>query len=232
MKFLLTALLLLILLSAVKSGTESGPAEETAFGEIIIRGADSVPRGVLLSGSGIRQSGDKLLVDPDALDRVISQSPLVRSHTISVSEGKLYIHLEENPLLFTAVLKTARGNLFLEADENLKIRVKGYPVSANLPIIYIEESDYEDGGFSGRVREIAGILKRIKRDEPELYTEISELHMESGFVVVMVKGRRTEFLVNSSYGSFMRFKYILGYVDRSNDIFSKADIRGNPVLLR
>lgn len=222
-----TILFALLLLLAGNAG-----GEYITVQEVQVRGAGHLPRGVIFAGADIRQSGKNLMVNPDSIEQVLSQNPLVKNYSISGGDNRLVINIEENRSLFMAVVPTTRGNLFLEAGENFEIKGKGFPVSANLPIIYLEETDFDEEGLSAEVRNFAEILLRIRKNEPALYCEISELRIKQDYTELRARGRKPVFLIDSNYKGFMRFKYTLGYIDNSKREFSKADLRGNPVLLK
>jgi hypothetical protein len=131
-----------------------------------------------------------------------------------------------------AAVRGKGATRFYEVSRGLELTAKDYVRYANLPIIYIEESELKGEFLSSGLWRFVSVLNQVRENEPSLFSEISEIFYRGGRGVLRLKGRGQYYLVSGSREDFIRMKGAVAFIDRTGGRYSLVDLTQEPVFAR
>lgn len=158
-----------------------------AFTTFDVQGNRILSSQDILALAGVEESSSTLSVNPAPLQERLEQSPYIRAASVSREfPNCLRILVDERqPLCYLS-----HKELVLLDREGIVLPLPKKSMKTNLPVISGFEKDsllYTPGvrAPNPNVLEIVAIIRRLSRQNPDLFTQISELHQwQNGRTIV------------------------------------------------
>ncbi|MFC1669562.1 hypothetical protein ACFL20_04165 [Spirochaetota bacterium] len=200
---------------------------------IEFKGLKYITKYEILKSTRVKADKGGIVIDVESLKKSLKNIALIKKYKVAISNGKMKISIvEKKPHLYLAVRKGKRIIPF-EIDGNNKIISMKRIYHPAKPVIVIDDNEIIKGKLSKRARGICRLAEYLSKSEKRLYNEINEIFLTvHGKLKVKLNGRRTIFYLNADRASFIRLKYITGYMDRKRYYSDKLNIMQNEVYIR
>ncbi len=208
------AMLLCVAFSVVHEQPSYAVGNVIRVETIDFRGLNYLSKYEIIRDVPVKLEENAIIIDVDALKKVLDSSRMIKSFKIVQKEGKLVVFVVENKPAFLVALEKDSRLIPFELDDSLNILSASTIHADDIPLVVISEKDIIQNRFSERILRVFQIIRYLRSNEVPLLREITEIdctHMN--FIRVKVNGRRTVFTCNSKTGHFMTINYILGYLD-------------------
>ncbi|MBP7738117.1 MAG: hypothetical protein KA369_19230 [Spirochaetes bacterium] len=186
----------------------------------------------VVRGARLKAVKGGIAVDVDSLEKALEKNAFLASYSVHESGQRLVVTVEEKrPALVIAALKGGRV-YFYELDVNRAVISRNAAHSGRVPFVYVAGEDMERGVPSARLMNILSILDRVREQNTSLYRELSEMYCNENSVRVVLRGRKTGFILKPDIMEFTRLNYIAGYCDHAERYPDEIDMTGGAVVVR
>jgi hypothetical protein len=204
----------------------AAPAKDLrAVKAIEFRGLRLLSKYDIVRGVRFRAVDRGIVIDMDSLEKALSGNSFLSSYRVEESRGRLIVTVaEKKPVLIMAVEGKGGCSLY-ELDADHAVISRNCVHTDLVPVLYAR------AGKSG-AGTILSLLAGIRKRDAALYREISEIYPAGSAVRVLLRGRRTGFILKPEEQEFIKLKYIAGYCDRTERSPEEINLSGNPVVVR
>jgi len=186
----------------------------------------------IIRGSGIESLTEGFAVDMGSLEKALSGNLFIKSYRVEESRGRLIVSLiEKKPELIMSVARGERSVLY-ELDADHSIISKNNVHTDRVPVLKFTAGDIAADAATGRIKDLFSVLARVRGRNRIVYQELSEIHFTGNGIGVMLRGRKTVFIMKPDETDFLKLKYIVGYCDHEEQYPEEINLSGNEVIVR
>lgn len=186
----------------------------------------------VVRGARLKAVRGGIAVDVDSLELALEKNAFLVSHSVDERGQRLVVTVrEKRPALVLASVKGGR-TYFFELDGNHAVISRNAVHTAQIPFLHVTGDDMERGVPSARVRNILSLLDRVREQNPSLYGELSEMYCNENSIRVVLRGRKTGFVLRPDITEFTRLNYIAGHCDHAERYPDEIDMTGSAVVVR
>ncbi len=186
----------------------------------------------VVRGARLKAVRGGITVDVDSLEKALEKNAFLASHSVHERGQRLVVTVEEKrPALVLASDKGGRMH-FYELDGSREVISRNEVHTGRVPFVYVSGDDMERGVPSARVGNIVSLLDRVREQNPSLYRELSEMYCNENSVRVVLRGRKTGFVLRPDITEFTRLNYIAGHCDHAKRFPDEIDMTGSAVVVR
>ncbi|HPL15465.1 MAG TPA: hypothetical protein PLM53_16185 [Spirochaetota bacterium] len=216
---------------AVSAGVASG-ADVRLVKAIEFKGLKLLSKYEVVRGARIKAVAGGIAIDVDSLEEALEKNAFLSSHSIDESGHRLVVTVEEKkPALVLAMVKGGRTHLY-ELDGGHAVIARDEAHTGRVPFIYAAADDAGNGPVPARVRRLLAVLGRVREQNAVIYRELSEIYCNDNSIRVVLRGRKTGFILRPDAADFMKLKYVAGYCDRAERYPEEIDMTGSAVVVR
>lgn len=199
---------------------------------IEFRGLKLLSKYELLRGTRLKSVARGIVIDVGSLEEAMEKNAFLASYTVNEKGERLIVSVvEKKPVLVLAAVKGGRTYLY-ELDRDRAVISRNAVHTGRVPFIFVPADDTDRGPVSGRVRELLSVLDRVREQNAVIYREISEIYCNGNSIRVVLRGRKTGFIMRPDVADFIRLKYVAGYCDHAERYPEDIDITGSAVVIR
>jgi len=200
---------------------------------IEFRGLKLLSKYEVVRGARIKAVAGGIAIDVDSLEAVLENNAFLSSYSVNESGRSLIVTVEEKkPALVLAMVKGGRTHL-LELDGGHAVISRNTAHTGRVPFIFAAADDAADRGpVPARVRRLLEVLDLVREQNAVIYRELSEIYCNDNSIRVVLRGRKTGFIMRPDAADFMKLKYVAGYCDRAERYPEEIDITGSAVVVR
>ncbi len=208
--------------------------EETiAVKKVRITGLKNIGKGELFRGVKTSINGRRIYIDRQSFENRLGNHPMIEKYVLDVKQNILNLEVIEKYPLFLVVMYNGKESIPFLLDMNLNLIKRGLFFQTDMPIIEMEEEDYEYDRKSNSLVKLFKILSRLSVDERSFHEELSSIKLENGGnILVRMKGRKTEFLLRDNMFSFLKLKGAVKVLDSREATPEFLNLTENFVLIR
>jgi hypothetical protein len=221
-----------ILAAVTLSGGAASAADIRMVRAIEFRGLKLLSKYEVVRGARIKAVSGGIAIDADSLEKALEGNAFLSSHRIDEKGGRLIVTVEEKkPALVLAAEKGGRTYLY-ELDLSHAVISRHAPHTGRVPFIYLSGDDAASGPASQRARALFAVLDRVREQNVVIYRELSEIYCNENSIRVVLRGRKTGFIMKPDVEDFIKLKYVAGYCDREGRYPDEIDMTGGSVVVR
>ncbi|MBN2158278.1 MAG: hypothetical protein JW807_02700 [Spirochaetes bacterium] len=199
---------------------------------IAFKGLKLLSKYDIVRGARYRATEAGIVIDLDSLEKAIERNGFIDSYRIDEEKGNLVVTVVERTPELIVVVPGEDGSVLYELDAERQVISRNDVHTARIPVIYLSVGYAPDGSSASRAGRLFVLLDRVKKTNPAVYRELSEIHQAGRWIRVMLRGRKTEFTMKPDEASFIRLKYIIGYCDSVEQYPDEINLSGNAVIVR
>jgi hypothetical protein len=185
------------------------------FNSIEFKGTNYLSKYEIIDSAKIAIKGKNLLVDMNSLERGLNDIPMVKSYKIIENNQRLIISITENRPIFLISVSNEGKNLLFEMDNEFRIISANRVHASGMPLIIISQEDIKAGRISSRAKTLLNTIYALQTKSLPVIKEIIEMDFTDGQrLKIMLKSRRTVFIIKPDIDSFNKLNYAAGYFDR------------------
>jgi hypothetical protein len=199
---------------------------------IEFRGLRLLSKYELVRGVRLKAVATGIAIDVDSLEEALEGSTFLKSHSVDEKDGRLIITVEEKkPALVLVTVKGGRNHMY-ELDGDRAVISKDIVHTGRVPFIYVSGDDAGPGLVSERAGMLLPVLDRVREQNAVIYRQLSEIYCNENSIRVVLRGRKTGFIMRPDVASFIKLKYVAGYCDHEGRYPEEIDITGSAVVVR
>jgi hypothetical protein len=215
------------------AATVAVPAKDLrAVKAIEFKGLRLLSKYDVIRGSRIKAVDRGIVIDMESLEKALAGNGFISSYRVEESRGRLIITVTEKTPAIILAAEGRGGYTLYELDADSAIISKNNVHTDMVPVLYAQAGSPGAGGLPGGVKSILSLLAGVKKRDAALYREISEVYPAGGAIRVLLRGRKTGFILKPEEGEFIRLKYTAGYCDRTGRSPEEINLSGNAVVVR
>jgi hypothetical protein len=196
------------------------------------RGLKLLSKYEAVRGARMKAVSGGIAIDADSLEKALERNPFLASHGVDEKQGRLIVTVEEKkPALVLAAVKGSRTYLY-ELDRNRAVISRNAAHTGRVPFLYVFGDDAARGPASARVAALLALLDRVRVQNGVIYRELSEMYCNENSIRVVLRGRKTGFIMKPDVADFIKLKYVAGYCDREGRYPDEIDLTGSEVVVR
>ncbi|OHD71013.1 MAG: hypothetical protein A2W19_08335 [Spirochaetes bacterium RBG_16_49_21] len=196
------------------------------------RGLKLLSKYDIIRGVRLKSSGNGIIIDADSLNEALAGNYFIETYRIEERGPSLIITIaEKKPHLIVAVEKGGTS-LIYELDSGYRILSRNDVHAVKVPILHISERDARDDLQQSAVRRLFAVLDRVKRNNAPIYRELSEIYLDEEKIRILLRGRKTDFILRPDESDFIKLRCITGYCDRRRQYPDRIIIAGNAAIIR
>lgn len=221
-----------ILAALVLSAGAARAADIRLVKAIEFRGLKLLSKYEVVSGARIKAVAGGIAIDVDSLEEALEKNAFLSSYSVDEKGRRLIVTVEEKkPALVLVTVKGGRTRLF-ELDGGHAVISRNAVHTARVPFVYVKIDDTDRRPVPARVRRLLAVLDRVREQNALIYGELSEIYCNDNSIRVVLRGRKTGFILRPDAADFMKLKYVAGYCDRAERYPEEIDITGSAVVVR
>ncbi len=207
--------------------------QAVTVGSIEIRGLKYMTRGEILEGVRMKADGGAIVVDLVSLKSALAASRMLERSSIDISGNTLLITVRERVPAGSALLKNGNDMIPLELDRRGAV-ISARRVHALIrPLVVLREKDIVNGAITPEIAGLYRLLGRVRTLCPSLYREMTEVEPDGrGMILVRLRGRKTEYLLEQEPAQFLRLQYLAGHLDMKKTHARHVTLAGAGALVR
>lgn len=218
-----------LMLCAVPAMTETAVFP----GNIEFRGTINVSGREIVRRSGVKSQGKGFSVDMDLLKQVLDSNRMISSYTIENANGNLVVNVRELYPIFMFFVVDKELSVPVLVDDNINVLASGSFFETDMPIIIVRRQEFDQGADNIEIRNLLGSLKQLKAGKTVLSGELQEIEITGkNTVKVLLRGRRTRFLMWNSMSGFRRLERTAALLDQAGRYPDSIDLRDDSVLVK
>jgi hypothetical protein len=173
-----------------------------------------------------------IVIDMESLEKALAGNGFISSSRVEESKGRLIITVAEKVPAIILAVEGKSGYSLYELDANHAVISKNNVHTDLVPVLYEQAGKPGAGGLPGGLKNILSFMAGVRKNDAALYREISEIYPAGSAVRILLRGRKTGYIVKPEEGEFIRLKYIAGYCDRTGRSPEEINLSGNAVVVR
>jgi len=196
------------------------------------RGLKLLSKYDIIRGARLKAGDYGIIIDVDSLRQSLAKNHFIKSYQIEEIGGNLVVSVrEKSPSHIVVVAKGGISSIY-ELDADNTIISKNDVHASNLPVLYITEREMQSDAIQGGVKRLFEVLARVKINNASIYRELSEIYFMGDKIRVVLRGRKTEFVLMPGENEFKKLQYIAGYLDRAKKNPYEIIITDNAAIIR
>ncbi len=196
------------------------------------RGLKLLSKYDLVRNVRLKAADDGIVIDLESLGRALAGNRFIKSYRVEESGGRLIVSVAEKKPELVMAVERKDGTALYELDAAHAVISKNSVHTDRVPVLCLTGDDMAADAADGRVRDLFTLLGRIKKSQPSVYGELSELRLDGKEIRVTLKGRKTDFIMRPLERDFIKLRYIAGYCDRAGRYPDEINLTGDAVIVR
>jgi hypothetical protein len=196
------------------------------------RGLKYLTKYDIIRGVRLKAVQQGIVVDMDSLKHALANNSFIQGYRMDEREGGLIITVSEKHPAYVVVMSKGEKSVIYELDSSRTIISMNDVHAADLPILYISGRDIGIEALQGGIKRLFTVLDRVRAAHAPVYRELSEVYFDGARVRILLRGRRTEFLMMPDENDFIKLRYIAGYLDRARHYPDEIVISGTAAVIR
>ncbi len=196
------------------------------------RGLKLLSKYDLVRNVRLKAADDGIVIDLESLGRALAGNRFIKSYRVEESGGRLIVSVAEKKPELVMAVERKDGTALYELDAAHAVISKNSVHTDRVPVLCLTGDDMAADAADGRVRDLFTLLGRIKKSQPSVYGELSELRLDGKEIRVTLKGRKTDFIMRPLERDFIKLRYIAGYCDRAGRYPDEINLTGDTVIVR
>lgn len=196
------------------------------------RGLKLLSKYDLVRNVRLKAADDGIVIDLESLGRALAGNRFIKSYRVEDSGGRLIVSVAEKEPELVMAVERKDGTALYELDAAHAVISKNSVHTDRVPVLCLTGEDMAADAADGRVRGLFTLLGRIKKSQPSVYGELSELRLNGKEIRVTLKGRKTDFIMGPLERDFIKLRYIAGYCDRAGRYPDEINLTGDTVIVR
>jgi hypothetical protein len=186
----------------------------------------------IIRGSRIKAVNDGIAIDMDSLEKTLSGNTFIKSYRVEENRGRLVVSVvEKKPVLIMSVAGSGGSTLY-ELDAGHAILSKNNVHTDHVPVLFVSADDIATDAATGRIKNLFSALARAQGRNAVVYRELSEIYFAGNGIRVILRGRKTGFIMKPDDTGFLKLKYIVGYCDHAEQYPEEINLSDNEVVVR
>lgn len=186
----------------------------------------------LVSDVRLKAADDGIVIDMASLGRALAGNRFIKSYRVEESGGRLIVTVaEKTPELVLAVARK-NGTALYELDGAHSVISRNIVHADRVPVLCLAGEDMAADAADGRVKSLFYLLDRVKKGQPSVYGELSEVRLDGKELRITLRGRRTGFILRPLERDFIKLRYIAGYCDQAGRYPEEINLTGETVIVR
>jgi hypothetical protein len=199
---------------------------------IEFKGLKLMSKYSIIRGSRIKAVNDGIAIDMDSLEKSLSGNKFIKSYRVEENRGRLIVSVvEKKPVMIMSVARSG-GSVLYEMDADHAIISKNNVHTDRVPVLFVTAADIAADAASGRIKDLFSVLAGAQRRNSAVYRELSEIHFAGNSIKVILRGRKTGFIMKPDETGFLKLKYIVGYCDHVAQYPEEINLSDNEVVVR
>ncbi len=228
MTAIVSSSLILVFCLAAGAGTEDiRKAKSVQF-----HGLRYLTKYDIVRGVGLKAVDKGIIIDVDSLRRSLSKNDFIKSYRIEEIEGGLAVSIIEKRPAHVVVVSMGGRSTTYELDAAYSVISKNTAHANILPVVHITDAEEVRGGLQASVKRLFAVLERVERRNAGIYRELSEVYLSGNSIRVILRGRKTDFVMAPRESEFVKLRYIAGYLDKTKKYPDKIIISDNAAIVR
>jgi hypothetical protein len=223
---------LILTFCLIPLGASIGTAEVLRVKAVEFRGLACLTKYDIVRGVSLKATDRGILIDIDSLRRSLSKNDFIKNYRIDIVGGNLVVSvLEKRPAHVIVISRGGKSNTY-ELDAGYRVISKNIVHANNLPVLHVTDGEAGPGGLQAEVKRIFAVLAKVRQRNAAIYRELSEIYLSGGNIRVLLRGRRTDFILAPKESEFKKLRYIAGYLDRTRTYPDEIIISDNTAVIR
>ena len=228
MRIGIIAILFMYLSAAGAAGAEDARKVKA----VQFRGLKLLSKYDIIRGVRLKAVENGIVIDMESLGTALANNHFIKSYQVEEIGGNLVVSVrEKSPSHIVVVAKGGIASIY-ELDADNTIISKNDVHASNLPILYITDREINSDAIQGGVKRLFEVLARVKIKNVRIYRELSEIYFMGEKIRVILRGRKTEFVLAPGENEFKKLQYITGYLDRAKKNPDEIIISDNAAIMR
>ncbi len=211
----------------------SAPANEIRNVKAIeFKGLKLMSKYEIIKGSRIKAVNEGIAIDMDSLEKTLSGNKFIKSYRVEENRGILIVSVvEKKPVLIMSVARSG-GSVLYELDDDHAIISKNNVHTDRVPVLFVTTEDIAADAATGRIKDLFSVLAGVRGRNPVVYRELTEIYFAGNSIRVILRGRKTGFIMKPDDTGFLKLKYIVGYCDHEEQYPEEINLSDNEVVVR
>ncbi|MFH0977534.1 MAG: hypothetical protein V1874_17280 [Spirochaetota bacterium] len=156
-----------------------------------------------------------IIIDINSLENVLNNHPMINTFKLTESNQTLSISIVENQPIFLLSIRDGEKNIPVEIGKDFNIVSVGRFHAPDKPVIVISREDVKSNMISARLKRFLNLLSGLNKSGLSVIKEITEIDCTDFLnIKLLLRGRRTVFIVRPDKDNFNKLNYAAGYFDR------------------
>ena len=183
--------------------------------EIEFKGLRFLSKNEIVEKIDIKRDGNSLIIDVKSLEKRLKNLPVIKNFSVSDAGERLVITLIENDPQFLLAFGNGNNLVPFEMDAKFRVISVNRVHLNNKPLIVISRNEIRNGKITNRLRSFLNLLKELSDASLSVYNEIAEIDItDFSRAEILLKGRRTRFILKPVKDFFFKLNHFVGYLDR------------------
>ena len=163
----------------------------------------------------INFKGKNIIIDMNSLDKVLNEMPIVNSFKLSELNESLIVSIIENQPIFLLGIRDGEKNTLIELDKECRLISFNRAHALNIPLIIASKEDIRNNMISSRLKSFLSMIQGLRKTNLNVINDVLEIdYTDVNKTKVLLKGRRTLFVLRPDNEAFAKLNYAAGYFDR------------------
>lgn len=163
----------------------------------------------------INFKGKNIIIDMNSLDKVLNEMPIVKSFKLSELNESLIVSIIENQPIFLLGIREGEKNTLIELDKDFRIISLNRAHTLNIPMIIASKEDIRNNMISSRLKSFISMIQGLRKTSLNVMNDVLEIdYTDVNKTKVLLKGRKTVFVLRPENEAFAKLNYAAGYFDR------------------
>lgn len=214
---------------ALVSGTAGAAAVRTVKA-IEFKGLKLLSKYDLVRGVRLRAVPRGIVIDVDSLGRALEGNAFLKTYRVDEVQGKLLVTVVEKKPALVVVAERDGATAMYELDGGHEVISKNNVHTNRVPYVHIGSGNISDAAAA--LKRLFAVLVRVREKNSVIYRELSEIYCNGDSIRVVLRGRKTGFVMKPDVADFIRLKYVTGYCDHAERYPEEIDLSDNTVVVR
>ena len=179
-----------------------------------------------------------VIIDVGDLKKKLDKHKMIEKYKLYEQNNKLLIAIrEKKPVFLLGVIHNDDVTIY-ELDRSMKAISRNNVHATELPIIYIKKHVLKKRSLKEIIKKLYSIQLKIKNTVPRIFKELSLVYVNNvstgndSILRIMLRQRKTLYILNNIKNSLLSLKTITGYFDKIQYYPAYVRIDDDKVIIR